>query len=115
MPLAIIVARWPRALPCDARAGERAAEAVLLCRSGERKRLNDVYVLDLDTWVWSKPLITEGNPPSPREQAVAACWAGSMVLFGAHYFDLPAVCLHFGRCHVLSWNTWQQNLRLGTS
>ncbi len=50
--------------------------------SGERKRLNDVHFLDLDTWTWCRP-ITEGAPPTPREQASAAYWGGSMVIFGA--------------------------------
>lgn len=50
-------------------------------RTAERKRLNDVYYLDLSTWTWVKPA-TEGTAPTPREQAVATFWAGSMVLFG---------------------------------
>lgn len=50
-------------------------------RTAERKRLNDVAFLDLDSWSWYKPSM-EGAAPSPREQAVATFWAGSMVLFG---------------------------------
>lgn len=50
-------------------------------RTGERKRLNDVYFLDLDTFVWYKP-VTEGTSPTPREQAVGCFWAGSMIVFG---------------------------------
>ncbi|PNW72944.1 hypothetical protein CHLRE_14g612700v5 [Chlamydomonas reinhardtii] len=52
-------------------------------RTAERKRLNDIYFLDLDSWTWFKPS-TEGTAPTPREQAVATFWAGSMVLFGGH-------------------------------
>ncbi|KXZ51889.1 hypothetical protein GPECTOR_11g323 [Gonium pectorale] len=52
-------------------------------RTAERKRLNDVAFLDLDTWTWYKPS-TEGTAPTPREQAVSTFWAGSMVLFGGH-------------------------------
>ncbi|GLC33992.1 Dynein regulatory complex subunit 7 [Pleodorina starrii] len=52
-------------------------------RTAERKRLNDVAFLDLDTWTWYKPS-TEGAAPSPREQAVSTFWAGNMVLFGGH-------------------------------
>ncbi|GIL93808.1 hypothetical protein Vretimale_187 [Volvox reticuliferus] len=52
-------------------------------RTAERKRLNDVAFLDMDTWTWYKPS-TEGAAPSPREQAVATFWAGNMVLFGGH-------------------------------
>ncbi|KAG2491059.1 hypothetical protein HYH03_010505 [Edaphochlamys debaryana] len=52
-------------------------------RTAERKRLNDVAFLDLDTWTWYKPS-TEGTAPSPREQAVATFWAGNLVLFGGH-------------------------------
>ncbi|EFJ52641.1 hypothetical protein VOLCADRAFT_102618 [Volvox carteri f. nagariensis] len=52
-------------------------------RTAERKRLNDVAFLDLDSWTWYKPS-TEGAAPSPREQAVATFWAGNMVLFGGH-------------------------------
>ncbi|MEW5310705.1 MAG: hypothetical protein WDW38_002476 [Sanguina aurantia] len=52
-------------------------------RTGERKRLNDVHFLDLDTFVWYKP-VTEGASPTPREQAVGCFWAGSMVVFGGH-------------------------------
>lgn len=52
-------------------------------RTAERKRLNDIYFLDLDSWTWFKPS-TEGTAPTPREQAVATFWAGSMVLFGGY-------------------------------
>ena len=50
-------------------------------RTAERKRLNDVWFLDLDSWMWHRPN-TDGAPPSPREHAVACFWAGSMVVFG---------------------------------
>ena len=55
-------------------------------RSGERKRLNDIYVLDMSSenrseWAWSKPNV-EGNPPSPREHAHMSMWGDQVVVFG---------------------------------
>ncbi|KAL6761433.1 hypothetical protein V8C86DRAFT_3131553 [Haematococcus lacustris] len=52
-------------------------------RTAERKRLNDIYFLDLESFTWYRPSI-EGTPPSPREQAVCTFWAGNMVIFGGH-------------------------------
>lgn len=34
-------------------------------RTAERKRLNDVWFLDLDTFQWHRPN-TDGSPPTPR-------------------------------------------------
>ena len=53
-------------------------------RNGERKRLNDVYCLDLESFTWSKRSV-DGTAPSPREHAVAAFWAGNMVIFGEYW------------------------------
>lgn len=47
-------------------------------RTADRKRLNDVWFLDLDKWSWHRPA-TDGPSPSARELAVATFWAGSMV------------------------------------
>jgi len=52
-------------------------------RAADRKRLNDVWFLDLETWTWHRPA-TDGTPPTPRELAVSAFWAGNMVIFGGH-------------------------------
>lgn len=50
-------------------------------RSAERKRLNDIFFLDLETFTWYRPAC-EGTAPTPREQAVATFWAGNMIVFG---------------------------------
>lgn len=52
-------------------------------RTAERKRLNDVFFLDLESWTWAKPA-PEGTAPTPREMASSCFWAGNMVLFGGH-------------------------------
>lgn len=52
-------------------------------KTEEKRKMNDVFVLDLDTAVWSKAT-TEGTPPAPREGA-AYCLIPDqrkMVVFG---------------------------------
>lgn len=80
-------------------------------RTAERKRLNDVWFLDLDTFQWHRPN-TDGSPPSPREHAVSVFWAGSMVVFGGHAIggrsnDLLLLDLH-------SWQ-WSHPATSGTA
>ncbi|GAX80447.1 hypothetical protein CEUSTIGMA_g7886.t1 [Chlamydomonas eustigma] len=70
-------------------------------RTAERKRLNDVWFLDLEKWHWYRPN-TEGAPPTPREQAVATFWAGNMVLFGGH-----AIGGRTNDLMLLDLSTWQ--------
>eukprot|EP00798_Chlamydomonas_sp_ICE-L_P031206 gene31206-6355_t len=70
-------------------------------RTAERKRLNDVYFLDLDSFTWYKPN-TEGMAPTPREQAVATFWAGHMVLFGGN-----AIGGRTNDLYLLDLSAWQ--------
>ena len=50
-------------------------------RAADGKRLNDVFVLDLDSFCWSKPGCS-GQAPSPREGAAGTYHAGNLVIFG---------------------------------
>lgn len=50
-------------------------------RSAEKRRLGDVYVLDLDNWAWSRAGCN-GVVPAPREEAAAVYYAGHMLVFG---------------------------------
>eukprot|EP00887_Chlorella_sp_A99_P006380 scaffold3.g6380.t1 len=69
------------------------------------RRLNDLYFLDLYTWVWHCPK-TDGDPPCPRDHACAAICDGKLVLFGGRTygarlcdlwaFDLAA--FEWGQC-----------------
>ncbi|KAF7728240.1 hypothetical protein EC973_006521 [Apophysomyces ossiformis] len=42
---------------------------------------NDLYVLNRDTMVWSKPN-TEGTPPSPRRAHTTCLWNNKIIVFG---------------------------------
>lgn len=50
-------------------------------RGSNRKRLNDFYVLDCNTWKWARQPCT-GVPPSPREGCSAVVWQGQFMVFG---------------------------------
>lgn len=55
-------------------------------RSGERKRLNDLYILDMSSaerteWTWSKPNM-EGIIPTPREHAHMSMCGDQVLVFG---------------------------------
>ena len=67
--------------------------------TSERKRTNELYVLDLNTLVWYRP-ICEGTMPAAREHAAVTISpdAKSMIVFGGHgngtrYNDLHALDL----------------------
>ena len=62
-------------------------------RSAERRRLNDVHYLDLDTWTWHKPHV-EGTPPSPRELASSVMWQGHLVVFGKRRVGAVELAAH---------------------
>ncbi|KAI7865208.1 uncharacterized protein EV154DRAFT_432980 [Mucor mucedo] len=42
---------------------------------------NDLYVLNIDTLIWSKPK-TEGEPPSPRRAHTTCIWNGKIIIVG---------------------------------
>ena len=52
-------------------------------RTAERKRLDDSYLLDLESWAWKKA-VCEGQGPSPREGAAGDYHAGHLVVFGTY-------------------------------
>lgn len=60
-------------------------------RNAEKRRLNDVYYLELDSWTWSKPHV-EGTPPSTRELASSVMWQGHMLVFGAGIRGFGGFC-----------------------
>lgn len=71
----------PRTAHCAVYDEEQRRLVVFGGRTAEKRRLNDVYLLDLDTWAWSK-MAAEGAVPKPREEAAACFWAGHMLVFG---------------------------------
>eukprot|EP00803_Ostreobium_quekettii_P006145 evm.model.scf_58.17 EVM.evm.TU.scf_58.17 scf_58:148652-165934(+) len=77
----------------------------------ERKRLNDCFYLDLETFTWGK-VPNDGTGPIPREQSSAVYWQGNMIVFGgrssgSRLNDLYVLDLH-------SWQ-WSQPATSGTA
>ena len=73
---------------CSARYMLGVPQAVSACRlimfggrNQEGRRLNDVWALDLGTWVWSR-MPTMGAVPAPRHSAAAVVHAGRFIIFG---------------------------------
>ncbi|GMH37248.1 hypothetical protein BSKO_05121 [Bryopsis sp. KO-2023] len=71
-------------------------------RNNDRKRLNDTHYLDLDTFTWHRP--TTEAPPTPREHATAALWAGHMVVFGGHGSGARLNDLYILDLHTWHWS-----------
>ena len=63
-------------------AASRRSPKMLVFGGGDAKRaLNDLHVLDIATWTWSRPSDT-GAVPRPRAGAAAAALGCFMVMFG---------------------------------
>jgi hypothetical protein len=71
----------PRMAHCAGYDEDNGRLVVFGGRTAEKRRLNDVYILDVGSWVWSK-MAAEGAVPKPREEAAACFWAGHMLVFG---------------------------------
>lgn len=81
-------------------------------RTAERKRLNDVWFLDLDTFTWYRPNTEGSSSPAARELAAAAFWAGNMVIFGGN--AIGGRTNDLWRLDLSSWQ-WSQPPSSGTS
>ncbi|KAK9811814.1 hypothetical protein WJX72_010643 [[Myrmecia] bisecta] len=70
-------------------------------RNQDRRRLGDVYYLDIATWTWHKADL-EGGGPSPRAEAGAVHLEGHMYVFGGH-----GAGARLNDLHVLDLATWR--------
>ena len=71
----------------------------------EKKRLNDVWALDLSSFKWFKQAC-QGTAPRPRDKASAAVCAGVMVIFGGHTQGKRLNDLCVLDLSSFSWSSW---------
>ena len=71
----------------------------------EKRRLNDVWVLDLATFTWHKPQCDK-NAPAPRDGAAATFCLGHMVIFGGHAAGKRLNDLSVLDLSTFAWSTW---------
>jgi hypothetical protein len=71
------------------------------------KALNDVHVLDLTTWKWTKPKVT-GQIPSPRSFHTAVLYQDKMLVWGG-YREVIESSFKFNDVylHILDLKTWR--------
>ena len=71
----------------------------------EKRRLNDVWVLDLKTFTWYKQACDKGAP-APRDNASAVLCQGYMVVFGGHATGKRLNDLAVLDLSAFTWSTW---------
>lgn len=74
-------------------------------RVQEKRRLNDVWVLDLATFTWFRQACEKGAP-APRDHATAVHCQGHMVIFGGHAPGKRLNDLAVLDLSGFTWSTW---------
>eukprot|EP00966_Prymnesium_polylepis_P058423 1353009-Prymnesium_polylepis.1 len=62
--------------------------------------MNDLHMLDVDTFAWSKPT-TSGEPPTEREGHTAATLLKKVFIFGGTWVDEEDNSIYLNDLHVL--------------
>jgi len=65
--------------------------------------MNDLHVLDVNTFTWTKPA-TSGDPPSEREGHTAANFQKKVFIFGGTWVDEEDNSIYLNDLHVLDTN-----------
>lgn len=71
----------------------------------EKKRMNDVWALDLTSFKWFKQACG-GTMPRPRDKASATVCAGVMVIFGGHTQGKRLNDLCVLDLSSFAWSSW---------
>mmetsp|Transcript_46212 Transcript_46212/g.88190 ORF Transcript_46212/g.88190 Transcript_46212/m.88190 type:complete len:1493 (-) Transcript_46212:386-4864(-) len=93
----------PRDGHCAAYDEQRKQLVVFGGRSADKKRLNDLHVLDVKTLAWRRPNM-DGNIPLPREQAsFTPVTSSTLCLFGGHGSGQRFNDLHYLDMETYTW------------